>query len=289
MLNFFFKFPVFIFFKKYLKISKYKSSFSSNLFFNFLKNTKVNFFNSIKKFFFFSKKSIRFIKKKELFTRKFRSFYFNYNLITSSFTKRKKKMFFFDQRSIFLDRKINLKFYLLWAFPSKLINERFFFKKCKIESVLLKTYFHRDLILNNFSRFINFKFSKKYSCYNITINNNFVENFNVVLKVGDTIKFFFSNKFIFFFLKSEVRKFLNFFKIKCSRKKKIKVIKGAYKAKFFKKNFIKYADLSTYGFDTSFLNFSSVKIFRTNTYFTNFFFQQYLNLFSWRLYEWDRK
>lgn len=289
MLNILLRFPSFFFYKKQKQNFFVNNTISTNIFFSFLKNSKKYFFNSIKEFFFFYNRGLSFLKKKEIFLKKFKVFFFNYKIISSNFIKKKKKFFFFDQKSVFLDTKVNLKVLLLWAFPGKLINDRFFFKKYKIESVLLTTYFHKDLIFNNFSRFINYKYSSKYKIFNITVNNSFSEGLNKILRVGDTVKFYFSLRFIYFFIQSECVKFYNFFNVNSNSKGKIKENRYSFKVSTSKRNFNKYSDLNIYGFDISFLNFSSVKVFNSNSYLNNFFFQQYLNLFSWRLYEWNRK
>lgn len=61
------------------------------------------------------------------------------------------------------------------------------------------------------------------------------------------------------------------------------------KENFYRKQTYKYGFFSLKDMEVNNLNFSAVKIYKANFYKNNFFFKQFVSVFSWRLHEWDRK
>ena len=312
-LNFFFSKYLIIYFKhfkvnfkkkQFLKLVNTVTLYTRRL-------TKKIFFKSIKMFFFFKKNpSFKRIRREYKLFKKIKSFFKKPHkighfriLLKNKFFKKRNKFrrylrrkksgfFFIKQNKLFLQKKSTFLGFLMSVFKKKYINSKFFFKKTNL---MVDLFNYQYYSINNIFKFI-FKFSinKFYRLKYLNLiyidvkkkNKNDVLN-SMVMGVGDRISLFISEKLL-------ILRFLKLFKGLYFLKKYKKIFKFKYKNKYkwsgLKKKRPNFDFLCFFYKNIEFCNFNNniFYVYNLNFFFFNYFFKKYINVFSWRLYNWSR-
>lgn len=310
-LNFFFNKNLRIYLKHFKVIikKKIKKFIITSTIFSY-KITKKKFFKSIKTFFFFKKNpAFKRVKKRYFYFKKLKILFKikNYKFSFTkkkdllfrrkkkrlSFFRRKKKRFIFiKQNKLFLNKKGKFLTFLMTIFEKKFVNNKFFFKKTNlINSWINNKYYGVDTIFRFFFRFSNEKF-KNLKNNNMIYINIIKKNYktfkkNLMLGVGDRISLVISNSILLF-------RFVKVFKSLFFSKKYKYIFKKRLRNKFRRINRFKNRNFFDFLFffykNVEFSNFNNniFYIYNMNFLFFNFFLKRYLNIFSWRLYNWSR-
>lgn len=274
-------------------------SVSSSIILSFTRMNKLYFFNSIKDCFFFKKQNPEIINNVYNKMCKLRQYLavsgndFFQNIDDDNETS----FSFFDQFDLFNDNNFNFKAFQSFFFVNKYIKPKLFFRKLKnVNSIFFKYVFDIRAFLPFFFKFLPYNsiVSSNLDLYGAIINNKFfkeVTDFN--LTTGDTIKMVFNFKTINYYIRQNINK-NSLYNTNSLFSGRENGTFGSFetvpnKDNFYNSRIIKMGSMSLSDLEFSNLNFSVTKVFSVNKFRNSFFIKKFINLYSWRMHEWDRK